>query len=154
MEKVLDWIVKLQPLLIILGFILGMGANYFFNWQQSEKEFRKSFWDKYLNVTFDVMNASSKIINAKDEQKRRVATSDFLKHYYGDLILIENNKILNVTAKFKNYIINEGNNIPNMSDSSRAELNLLLINMGEVYRSQIYKYWNINLIDSLDFSRI
>lgn len=149
-------LIQLIPLFTILLAIGGLWWNIqqFSNNQKTqarneqtsnEREFRKPFWSKQIDLYFEATSATAKIATLPDENPdRKKAVETFWQLYYGSLVTVEDEFVMKAKVAFGKCLdeIDEECESPSVKSNKLKALSLELANS---CRNSIGKSWNIEL---------
>jgi hypothetical protein len=156
-KKTLEYkVVQLLPLFTIVIAIGGLWWNIRqFNIAQivqarnekasSEREFRKPFWSKQIELYFDATSTAAMIATLpEDSQDRKKATERFWQLYYGPLVSVEDESVMKAKVAFGKCL--DEIDIECESPSVRAnKLKALSLDLANSCRSSVGKNWDVEL---------
>lgn len=144
-HRIWDIIIKLSGIFITaMSIYLGL-TN--FNKQQNasaELEFKRNFWRKQIDVYSELCkNAGSLIASIDNDEKFAVEKDKFISLYYGEIILVEDQKVDSAIRELKSYLEIVQPKDPNMVNT----LKLKVIELSEACKASISASENERLTD-------
>ena len=149
-------LIQLIPLFTILVAIGGLWWNVQqFNNNQvtqarnekttNEREFRKPFWSKQIDLYFEATNTAATIATLPDENPdRKKAEEKFWQLFYGPLVSVEDESVMKAKVAFGRCLDEidiECESLPVKS----SKLKTLSLELANSCRDSIGKSWNIEL---------
>lgn len=129
-----------------LGVIVGAWwAVHSYN-ATAERELRKTFWDKQVQLYFEATQATSEIATlAADDSHRKEAITKFWQLYFGPLRVVEDDEnVGNAMASFGRCLTEPGNASP-MLECSQDDLLQRSLRLAIACRRSIAANWNRKL---------
>ena len=112
-----------------------------------EKEFKKHFWEKQLELYLEASNKAAQLALIEANNDKKKAYQRFLELYHGDLVLVEDQKVKDAMKDFIELYIDYQRDKglhESLLTSSRA--------LARTCRQSLAETWNIQLQD-LDFTK-
>jgi len=119
-------------IIAISGFLFGVWKFA----EESERGFRKPYWEKSISLYFEATSATATIASTTDETERSAAINDFWRLYWGPLVLVEDNQVSAEMIKYGNCLKN---------DCSPADLKRLSFSLAKAARQSLAETWNVRL---------
>ena len=136
---------KLVPvitLLIALGSFWFGFYQVFSEYQRardlSEKEFRRKFYEKQLEVYFKLSETAAKLSTEEDANQIQSLRQSFLELYYGNLNIVQDWQVESAAARFENSL-NEFVNKRGSREKLQADARAL----ANACRNSFRDVWNI-----------
>jgi hypothetical protein len=104
----------------------------------SEKEFRRRFYEKQMDLYFDISKTAAQISITEDPDEIQKLHRHFLEIYNGNLNLVQDRQVMNAARQFEQSFNEHGRNQADrnrLRESARA--------LSEACRNSIRDIWNI-----------
>jgi hypothetical protein len=109
----------------------------------SEKEFRRRFYEKQLDLYFDISRTAAQISIAKDSTETEKLHQHFLEIYNGNINIVQDQQVMNAAKQFEQSFNEYKSNQPS-SDELQASARAL----SEACRNSIRDIWNIPFLNN------
>jgi len=118
-------------------------GNFERNVQLSEKEFRRKFYEKQLDLYLDLSQTAAQISTVEDKNKIQEKYQRFLELYNGNLIIVNtdnlpDNRVQNAADNFNNTIVKFKSN-----QASKTDLEESAKRLSAVLRNSLIGFWQI-----------
>jgi hypothetical protein len=128
---------------IAIGGVFGL-------WQYrdtTEKEFRKPFWEKQIDVYFEVSKAAATIatLDETNTEKKKETEDEFWKLYWGQVVLVEDKPVKDAMQRFSQCLKGEDEYCRSDDELKKEELQKLSLELANSCRSSISNSWDIDL---------
>ena len=104
----------------------------------SEKEFRRRFYEKQLDLYFDISKTAAQISITEDRNEIQKLHRHFLEIYNGNLNIVQDQQVMNAARQFEQSF-NEYSRNPAARNTLQASARAL----SEACRNSIKDIWNI-----------
>jgi hypothetical protein len=134
--------VPLITLLIAVGSFWFGFYQVFSEYQRarelSEKEFRRKFYEKQMEVYFKLSETAAKLSTIEDPNQIQPLHQNFMELYYGDLNVVQDKQVEDAAEQFKKSL-----NEFMSKQGSREKLQEDARNLAKACRNSFRDVWNI-----------